>query len=518
MKKQFKEKSVVMMVHDNRIDRRVLDEARSLQNAGWDVVVIAGPRPSPDYVWDENCYPDIKIIRIDLNKKVQPRKFKRTIPQNNIGWGEIFWLHDYFIDIAFDYPAQVYVAHDLPQLPAAMILAEEYQSYIVYDSHELYPEQYSFDKIKHDLYVEIEDSFMQWIDQVITVNKSFAKYISIRYRVELPEVILNCPAINSDNLPVPKNNVLREELDIPANKKILLYQGGVARYDNDIRNLEKLMLSMQFVRNDNIALVYMGPGGYKYEELLELAEEKGLLNKKFWYHEAVPQDKLLYYTASADAGIIPYPHIDFNTYFCTPNKLFEFIIAGLPILSNYSPELNDFITSQGIGENRNMLTPEGIAEIIEAFFDKNISNYTANINAISKNYVWDRQGDKLLEIYNSMLSEPPKSVEHDSKCHKILNDYIGTGKYNLAKKYCRQQLAGNPRDRVITNLLILAEFRSGNFSAAENILCDLLLNDPFDETALNNLNFISESLYRTNLSAKVKKELDDYCYENQNRR
>ncbi|HTY58042.1 MAG TPA: tetratricopeptide repeat protein, partial [Bacteroidota bacterium] len=60
-----KSRSVVMLVDDRRIDRRVLDEAVSLQDAGWDVVVVAGETPAENPFWDEECYPDLRIMRVN---------------------------------------------------------------------------------------------------------------------------------------------------------------------------------------------------------------------------------------------------------------------------------------------------------------------------------------------------------------------------------------------------------------------------------------------------------------------
>ena len=59
--------------------------------------------------------------------------------------------------------------------------------------------------------------------------------------------------------------------------------------------------------------------------------------------DPVSQDELLSWTAGADIGIVPYPPIDLNSRLCTPNKLFEFIVAEVPILANDLPELRRFV-------------------------------------------------------------------------------------------------------------------------------------------------------------------------------
>ena len=85
---------------------------------------------------------------------------------------------------------------------------------------------------------------------------------------------------------------------------------------------------MAHVRTPDIALVFLGPGVEKRPELSEIAAGAGTLGSRvFFLLDAVDQRQLLEFTASADIGIIPYPPIDLNSRLCTPNKLFEFIVA-----------------------------------------------------------------------------------------------------------------------------------------------------------------------------------------------
>jgi len=157
--------------------------------------------------------------------------------------------------------------------------------------------------------------------------------------------------------------LLREKLNLAQDRKILLFQGGFSPF----RNLEFLIEAMAYVKNKDVALVMMGFG--TYGELLKAkAERLKLLGSGVYFMAAVPQIELLQHSASADVGIIPYPHVDLNSYFCTPNKLFEFIQAGLPILANDSPELNRFVQGNGFGMTHKMDKPKDIAMAIDAAF------------------------------------------------------------------------------------------------------------------------------------------------------
>ena len=72
------------------------------------------------------------------------------------------------------------------------------------------------------------------------------------------------------------------------------------------------------------------------KKLKSLANKLGILGKKVIFMDRVPQKELLRYTAGADFGIIPYPDIDLNTKYCTPNKMFEFLTANVPMIANDS--------------------------------------------------------------------------------------------------------------------------------------------------------------------------------------
>lgn len=398
-------KSITMLVPDDRIDRRVLLEARSLIRNGWSVTVIAAFPPYEGYREDEDCFPEVKIVRIDGNKACNISvNLKNKYDILNKDWKSFYWYSNHFYEEAMKHPASIYVAHDLPVLPAAIMAAVQNNAYIVYDSHELYPEQKHFGEERTKLYTDIESSLITLVDKTITVNKSIADELSNRYSIEIPEIILNCPDINKEESPSNNSDILRKKLNIPKEKRILLFQGSLSLN----RNLENLVEAMSLVKNKDVVLVVLGPGDEKREELMAIAKEKNILNSKVFFHKSVPQSELINYTASADVGIIPYPHIDLNSYYCTPNKLFEFIVSGIPIVANYSPELIRFVGNQSIGFNSYMRNCKEIADAIDNIFQLNLDEFKRNVVNLRKNFTWEVEGEKVVKIYNSLIEKEPK--------------------------------------------------------------------------------------------------------------
>ncbi len=503
---------ILMLAHDSRIDRRILDEARTLIGNGWEVTVIAGPPPEPNYTWDEECYPDVKILRLPLRKEELtplPEEIKKYA-FSEVNWSDIFPHFNSFIKMGLMNRADIIVAHDLPQLPAAVTLASIFKSYVVYDSHELYPQQFAHGKRKRDLYSEVEEYLINYVDQVITVSDSFSKFISIKYQITPPEVILNAPAIESSILPIKKTNIIKENLGLLKSDKVLLYQGGVSFLKGDVRNLEKLLLAMEYVENENIKLVFMGTKGFRFDDFIQIAKTKKLYNRKFFYHESVPQDKLLNYTTSADAGIIPYPHVDFNTYFCSPNKLFEFIVAGLPILANSSPELNSFIKGKNIGTTVEMTDAHSIAKAIDNFFASDLSEYGKNVRQINSNHIWEVEGEKLKQIYKNLIKKKSKTDNSMPTSLRVIDHLIETGALDLAETECENLYVKVPKNIEIANYLSLIKYKKNKTSEAENIIRNSLKISPNNEILLDNLNLISEEYYKKPSLSKNKQHLSDY--------
>lgn len=402
--------AITMIVGDQQIDRRVLDQARSLIQAGCRVTVIAGALPPGNR--DEASYPDVPIVRIQPGTQVDSfdaRGEPRLPAALRKDFGQWFHDHPYLLDAALQHEAQIYTAHDLPQLPAAAIAAQCNNAYLVFDAHELFPERQFYTPQTIHFLQDLERELLPLADLTITVNKSIAELMAVRYGIDLPRVILNCPAVHGQDLPDGASDQLRQSLALTPDQKILLFQGNL----NPNRNLDGLVRAMAQVQDERVVLVFMGGGGLR-QTLEELSAELGLLGRRIFFHGAVPQHELLAYTASADGGVIPYPHVDLNTYFCTPNKLFEFIVAGLPILANDSPELNRFVERQGVGLNHAMRTPEQLAQAIDAFFAGELESWRAQARALAERYTWATERHAFLEAYGSLGGVPSKAAAHQS--------------------------------------------------------------------------------------------------------
>jgi glycosyltransferase involved in cell wall biosynthesis/SAM-dependent methyltransferase len=406
-KLQKESKLFLMICHDQSIDRRIIQQALTLLEDGWQGKIICLSFDAEDHLEE---FEGISIHRIGLAKVVPdcPVYWRYQNRQRLINWwgrnftilSKLNWLYykihsrlgyqgkhsgyplpfDFvFYITAKHYQADLIIAHDLPALKAAHRLAKEWSIPLGYDAHELYYEQSVFSEKKKKLMRQVEQELIKECDIAFTVNLSIAEEMASRYHIKAPNVLLNAIDPPHDFNPEFTYKHLREYFQLPQDRLILLFQGGLERN----RNLENLVQAMRYVTAPNLVLIFMGNGSLK--ETLENLVKKYNLTKKVFFKEAVPQNKLIYWTASADIGIIPYPHVDLNTYYCTPNKLFEFIQAQLPMIANDSPELRRFVHDTGFGKVGSMKNPQEIARLIDSFATNSITLKKAKEN-LSSNY------------------------------------------------------------------------------------------------------------------------------------
>lgn len=402
--------SILMLTTDRKIDRRTLQQADSLEAAGWQVTILAMPQEKNRYSQE-----DPRIVRIETNTSSIRlkdllllsiyKKIRRYLPMNTyimqrmkrfvwtfLANPESFYLN-LFANQLFKFSPQIVMAIDLPMLPVAVALARQSKSSLVYDSHELYSEQ-EFSSLEKKRWQYIESKYIHDCHAVITVNSSIASELVRRYKIPPVNIIYN--AVHCDDL-LANSSLFHQAFNLPAKRKILLFQGGLSKG----RNLETLIQAIQYVKNPFIDLVILGDGQLS-STLKKLAISANVKNRVY-FHPEVPQKLLLKYTQSADAGLIPYQATCLNNYYCTPNKLFEFIAAGLPILASDLPEISNIINTHKIGLTGRLSTPKEIARMIDVFFqDEKLYQCKQNVLMARKTFCWRHEEKKLIKIFEAM--------------------------------------------------------------------------------------------------------------------
>ena len=197
---------------------------------------------------------------------------------------------------------------------------------------------------------------------------------------------------------------LKSRLGLAPDDRIVVFQGWLS----ERRGLEKLV---DAARNfsPGVRLFLIGYGYYQ-PALERMARDAGIEDRVIFYGE-VPYEEMLPLLAGADLGIIPYYGIDPNTRFCSPNKLFEFVMAGLPFIANDLPFLRTMVDRYGIGRLGDLTTAAGMAEMINAVLadEPGLERIKRCAAAAREELNWDIEGEKLVQIYRPLGSPPEKT-------------------------------------------------------------------------------------------------------------
>lgn len=399
---------IVMITPDSQmIDRRILLEAKTLVQAGHSVTLLAGFECSEEeyyiqdgieihrykYDWDDErlkriraLLPDNDKIKMFVNKAFM--KLART-------FFEITPFDQFMITKLLQFDADVYHVHDLPCLKAGIQAARKKRVKLVYDAHELYYAQDVLPVSLQKKYFEDEKKYIKYPDVVITVNQFIAGLMAERYGVKTPKVIMNCTEL-------PKGfqnnkNKLKEKGNIPCDWKVVLYQGWISPE----RNIETLIKGVKYFPED-VCLVLIGYGEYE-DKLKQIARDINVEEKVFFLGK-VSSDEMLHYSTGADIGVIPYQPIDDNHLYCSPNKLFEYVLAGVPIVTEDLPFFRFIKEKYGCILTTNMSSPETFGETIEeTFLSKGkLIDIKSKCEEAAKELNWDIEGKKLLDIYNNL--------------------------------------------------------------------------------------------------------------------
>jgi glycosyltransferase involved in cell wall biosynthesis len=296
--------------------------------------------------------------------------------------------------------ADIYHAHDLNTLPVAYWYARRHRAHLVYDSHELYTERNSrepLSPVAKFSWRSMESLLIKRSDAVITVNTSIAKVLAERYNVRVPTVVMNTPPRTVQPSP-DGNNLLRAALPIMPEQKLLIYSGAVTFN----RGLEKVIESLNHL--PDCYLVMMGYGAEKYKEQLMKVVDKNGLNDRFSFYGPVAPDLVTQYAAGADLGVAPIQNVCLSYYLCSPNKLFEYVIAGIPVIASDFPELCSVVNRFKIGVTFDPENPKDIARAADDILrhPERAAEMRRNTAAAGDAYNWENESTKLLELYRSL--------------------------------------------------------------------------------------------------------------------
>ncbi len=369
----MKGKRVVLSVTNDLVfDQRVAKMCNSLQEIGCEVTLIGRELPhSPP-----------------INRNYKTIRMKLLFKQGALFYAcfniRLFWL------LLFT-KADVYHSNDLDTLLPNYLVSKIKNKPLIYDTHEYFlgvPEIQNRPFVKK-VWSTIEHFIFPKLKTIITVNNSIADLYKKDYGKELL-VVRNIP---------PRKEVKqikeRKDLNIPSDKKIVILQGAGINVDRGAEELlEALALSQDLV-------LYIVGTGDVLPKLKQRASKQDLKGKVFFIGR-VPYEEMMQYTFNADVGVTLDKDTNINYRFSLPNKIFDYMKAGIPVLASNLKEVANIVNTYNVGVVISNHSPKTILNgIHEAIAKKEI--YGSNGKKAIETISWDNDVEKVKNVYKKII-------------------------------------------------------------------------------------------------------------------
>jgi glycosyltransferase involved in cell wall biosynthesis len=383
----------MLVTNDVSHDARVRKEARTLVQAGHHVRILA---VRGDSLPDREEWDGVRVERVADPMSARGGALARKV-------GNLLRLASIqraFLAHATETRCDAVHAHDLDTLWAGFRISRRLGVPLVYDAHELYSEATYPEKLRRPLdrmlsrlqqtlWRRHERRLIGRADVVITVNDLVGRELVERYKIEPPLIVMNMPTRSGGRvLPLP---------ELPG--VVLLYQGALI---HERGLLELLDVTAQI---PEVSLVIMGSG--ELASALRTRAEAPDLSGRVRIMDPVSTDDVVAVARSADVGVLPLKPANFNYVISAPNKLFDYMHAGLAIVASDLPFMRATLVECGCGVIFPAGDFEAMAEAIRGLAADPIARAAmrAASLAAAPRFRWETEGAKLVEAYGALLRE-----------------------------------------------------------------------------------------------------------------
>ncbi len=368
-------KAYVSVINDLVTDQRVHKSCVALQKSGYEVILIG------------------RKLRDSL--PVSSRPYRTVRMRLIFTKGSLFYAEfniRLFLYLFF-HSCNLLLSNDLDTILPNYFISRFRKIPLIYDSHEYFTETPELinRKLVQGIWKQIEKFVLSRLNKMITVNESIALLFRQQYGIDVT-VVRNIPPTLESQL-----NKTKDDLGLPNDKQIIILQGSGINID---RGAEELVLAMQFLQNTLLVLIGGGDAMPVIRNIIsdKQLESSVLLLPKMNYPEMMEITRL------ADLGFTIDKDTNLNYRFSLPNKLFDYIHAGIPVIASPLVEIKSIIDAFQIGGYIESHDPQSIAMTIQGFFDQPdlIEKWRFNLKFAAQSLCWENEEKILLAYFKSI--------------------------------------------------------------------------------------------------------------------
>ncbi|MEG0930445.1 glycosyltransferase [Algoriella sp.] len=287
----------------------------------------------------------------------------------------------------------ILLANDLDSLLPFYLVSKLYRLPLVFDSHEIFSELPSLNnrpKTKK-VWKTLERFLIPKVKHFYTVSDGYANWFKKEYGAN-PAVIRNVP--NQTKLNDKQDFIFFHLPPNPTNEKIVMYQGAI----NMSRGIDKMIEAFLHIDNCQFWIAGDGPKKTEYEQMVRDLN----LTNRIHFLGNIPPKTLKTITPLAEIGMSMEEDLGLSYRYALPNKLFDFMQAGIPILGTNLPEIKKTIEEYKVGKVIDNHNPKHIAEKLQEILNEGKKAYKTNLQEAAKELCWENEENKLKTIFEQI--------------------------------------------------------------------------------------------------------------------
>jgi glycogen synthase len=387
-------RAAVLSLSDIASDPRVRRQCRALSEAGWRVTSVAfghGERADP---WRHRSVPALPFDARPLRRaaRVAGLLATRLTPAIAFAVWRAQPRHQALLRACRDLSADLVIANDYTSLPAALDLVAGTSAALVYDAHEFSVGERAEDPVWRLLYppfvAAIEGAGLLAAQGCCTVSDGIARLMQARHNLpRRPTVARNVPAFRS----VPAH---------PTGERLLVHHHGALAPERGI----ELMIRSVPLWEPRFSLRIVGPAEEAYRRRLHGTVAELGIGDRVRLEPAVPPDQMIPVAAEADIGLMltvgGTPQLDHSL----PNKLFEYVMAGLALVVTDLPDAAGLVRARDLGRVLPAPTPEALAGVINGLDREAVAEYRRRALEAARDLCWEAESAVFLDLCTAALA------------------------------------------------------------------------------------------------------------------